>query len=306
MSLLRRKSPDLERHRRPKELDRSAPNLTYYSRRSETALNTGRNQAREALKRSTGNFVRFWVKRFGLGVLLIVVIVCLADVLSLSTNPQIVPLDAPDTLVHNQATYQAAAGKLLAASLWNRSKLTIDTAKLSRQLQAQFPELAGVNITLPLLAHRPLVYIQSTEPALVLISSQGSFVVGASGRVLTSAVNSPAISRLHLPVVTDQSGLKPTTGSQVLTAADVSFMQTIVAQLAARQFTVSALTLPPAANELDVRLNGQPYFVKFNLQGGDARQQAGTFLATQAHLQDQHITPGAYIDVRVDGRAYYK
>jgi hypothetical protein len=66
------------------------------------------------------------------------------------------------------------------------------------------------------------------------------------------------------------------------------------------------MTLPPATSELDVRVAGQPYFIKFNLQSGDARQQAGTFLATQSHLQSQNIVPSTYIDVRVDGRSYYK
>ena len=65
------------------------------------------------------------------------------------------------------------------------------------------------------------------------------------------------------------------------------------------------MTLPPAASELDVKIAGKPYFVKFNLQADDARRQAGTFLATQAQLQRKGITPAQYIDVRVEGRAYY-
>lgn len=301
-----RKPPPLERHRRPPAAaDRPAPSLSYYSRRSEETLNTGRNQKREAIKRSTGNFARYWVRRFGLAILLIVAVVCLIDVLSLSTDSQVIPVTT-NAFIHSRATYQAAADKLLAASLWNHNKITIDTAKVSSQLQNQFPELASVNITLPLLSHRPIIYIQPTEPALILISSEGSFVVGADGKTLTAATDDATITRLHLPVVTDQSGLQPTLHSQVLTSNDVSFIQTIVAQLAGRQITVGAMTLPPANRELDVQLTGQPYIVKFNLQSGDARQQAGTFLAAQANLQSQHIVPASYIDARVDGRVYYK
>jgi hypothetical protein len=64
--------------------------------------------------------------------------------------------------------------------------------------------------------------------------------------------------------------------------------------------------LPPAASELDVQLNGRPYFVKFNLQSNNPRGEAGTFLATIAQLSRQNIVPGHYVDVRVDGRAYYQ
>jgi hypothetical protein len=66
------------------------------------------------------------------------------------------------------------------------------------------------------------------------------------------------------------------------------------------------MTLPPAASELDVQIVDQPYFIKFNLENDDPRQQVGTYIATQAYLTSQHITPAHYIDVRVDGRAYYE
>jgi hypothetical protein len=65
------------------------------------------------------------------------------------------------------------------------------------------------------------------------------------------------------------------------------------------------MVLPVQTNELDVNLAGQSYFVKFDLQENDPRQQAGTFLATIASLKSQNITPTKYVDVRVDGRAYY-
>jgi hypothetical protein len=70
--------------------------------------------------------------------------------------------------------------------------------------------------------------------------------------------------------------------------------------------SVGSMILPAGTSELDVHLAGQPYFVKFNLNNNDPRQQAGTFLAAIANLQKNHITPAQYIDVRVDGRAYYQ
>jgi len=54
-----------------------------------------------------------------------------------------------------------------------------------------------------------------------------------------------------------------------------------------------------------VKVKGVPYNVKFNLMG-DARAEAGTYLAVKQRLEAGHVTPGSYIDVRVDERAYYK
>ena len=64
--------------------------------------------------------------------------------------------------------------------------------------------------------------------------------------------------------------------------------------------------MPAAENELDMYLTGQSYYVKFNLADSSPLQEVGTFLAVRQNLQQQGITPSQYIDVRVDGRAYYK
>jgi hypothetical protein len=109
-----------------------------------------------------------------------------------------------------------------------------------------------------------------------------------------------------LPQVVDQSGLQVKLNQQALTSADVSFIQTVVAQLAARKVTVSSLVLPASSNELDARIAGQTHFVKFNLHDNDARQQAGAYLATIAQLKRKNTPPSQYIDVRVPGRAYYQ
>jgi hypothetical protein len=226
----------------------------------------------------------------------------------LSTDAKVVPLsvDSGQTLLRPQTAYETAASRQLSSSIWNRNKITVDTSNLSRQLLNQFPELSSVSVTIPLLAHRPLVYVEAAQPALILKTDNSSFIISNSGKALISAINPASLNQPRLPLLTDQSGLSIQTNHQALPATDISFIQTVIAQLAAKQFTVSDMTLPPAASELDVRLVGQPYLVKFSLESSDPREQAGTFLATITQLHHQNITPGQYIDVRVSGRAYYK
>jgi hypothetical protein len=202
--------------------------------------------------------------------------------------------------------YETAASRLLAQSVWNRNKVTVDTGRLSRELQRQFPELAGVSVTIPLLAHRPLVYIEPSRPTLMLATAHGSFVVDDRGKALARANDSTGFQGLNLPVLTDQSGLKFELNHQALPAPHVSFIQTVAAQLAAKQITIASMTLPAAASQLDVQPVGQPYYIKFNLESNDPRGQAGTFLAAIAGLKRQNITPAKYVDVRVAGRAYYQ
>ncbi|HVV66560.1 MAG TPA: hypothetical protein VHB72_00620 [Candidatus Saccharimonadales bacterium] len=249
---------------------------------------------------------RFWLQRTGLLILLVALVISVCNVLSLSTNAEIKPVtqSGSGSFLRSQATYQSAADKLLAASIWNRNKITIDTAVFNRNMMAQFPELASVSVSLPLLAHRPVVYIQPSKATAVLNAANGSFVIDDNGKALLPSAQLPSAGQL--PQITDQSGLHVELNHQVLTADDVNFIQTVLAELSAKHIGVSSLVLPASSRELDVYIAGQPYYVKFNLQSGDARQQAGTFLAALSQLQKQHVTPPHYVDVRVDGRAYYQ
>jgi hypothetical protein len=276
----------------------------YNASRIDQSGNTGRQMDRPAPTRRRSS----WFNRFGLWILLIVCLVSAFSVLSLSTSAKVRPLNSGDNsaYIHDQGDYERAATAYLKSSIWNHNKITVNASGLKRSLEKQFPELSNVGMTLPMIGHRPIVYIEAAQPALVLNGANGSYVVDSNGRVLLRSSEMPSLSDRKLPVITDQSGLTLKVGNQALTAADVSFMQTVVAEFAARHLTVSGATLPPSAREFDVSITGQPYIVKFNLHDSTARQQAGTFLATQAQLVKQNITPASYVDVRVGGRAYYK
>jgi hypothetical protein len=272
--------------------------LTYRARRSDAE--TERPAERKASAKNHS-----WLQRIGLVILLLAVLASAVNILSLSNRSKVLPLTSGSRgFLRPTATYEQAANRLLADSIWNRNKLTVDSGRVRRELLKQFPELASVTVTVPLLAHRPLVYIQPSQPALLLTATNGTFVVDSTGKTLLRADS--LTSPLSLPTLIDQGGLRLQLNHQALPAKQVAFIQTVIAQLAAKHFVVTTLSLPRATSELDVQLNGQPYSIKFNFQSDTARLQAGTFLATIAQLQKQGVTPAHYIDVRVDGRAYYQ
>lgn len=308
MKIFKKTSPEPPRRQRLRSDRADTPTaFSYHARRADREANTGRKLQRSNLKPAAERLGRYWLQRFGLFILLIVALVCAVDVLTLSTDPKI-ELTSPSgdrSFLQTDETYHRAAAGLLAASIWNHNKITVDTGSVSQQLLTKFPELAAASVTLPLLAHRPVVYLQGAQPALILVTRSGSYVISTDGKALLPSDQSPALTALHLPVVTDQSALRVTLDKKALTPANVRFIRTVMAELAARHVATGSLTLPPGTSELDVALSGQPYFIKFNLANDDARQQAGTFLALQAKLRSQNITPAKYVDVRVDGRAYY-
>ncbi|MEO7364542.1 MAG: hypothetical protein ABIV43_03490 [Candidatus Saccharimonadales bacterium] len=280
--------------------------FTYHGQRSEQRGNTGRAFRHDILAPAAQKAGSFWVQRFGLGILLVVLAVCAVNVLRLSSDVRLEQLGPVNrsSLFHHQSDYQRTLNQLLSDSLLNHNKITVNTSELSLRLLSAYPELSSATVTIPLLSHRPTLYISYTEPALILHNQTGSYVIDTDGKTL-APTSSEAVA-LGLPTVADQSGFVLASNKQVLASADVRFIQQVVAGLKAKQVTTGELTLPPAANELDVAIAGQPYYVKFNLHATGANLQIGSFLAVQQHLAGRSTTPGKYIDVRVDGRAYYQ
>lgn len=311
MKLRRSKNTGRQR-REPAAAPSLAQGLAYQARRSPAEGNTGRQPLREESqpkpkpKRPATLKSPEWLQRSGLIILLVAATISAINILTLSHQAKVLPLAGPASqqLLRDTSEYQEAAHKLLAGSVWNRNKITVDTGEVRRHMLTQFPELADVSITIPLLAHRPIVYVEPAQPALILTASNGNFVLDTTGKALLRV---EAVSaQLHLPTVTDQTGVAATLNRRALPANDVEFIQEITAQLVAKQFTVATMAIPASSSQLDVQLAGQPYTIKFNLQRGQAREQAGTFLAMIAELAKQGILPGRYVDVRVEGRAYYQ
>lgn len=279
----------------------------YRSQRAGAEANVGRQIERSAPK--SPNRLSKLFQKTGMFILLLAVIASAANIISLSANPKVLPLEtntASSDFLRDMRDYQAYASQLLGGSVWNRNKITVNTTDVSQKLVKEFPELASASVTVPLLAHRPIVYIQPAKPVLVIVAKNGAFVAADSGKALLRADKAAELSKYRLPQLKDDSGLKLQVGRQALQTKDVGFIQTIITELTSKQIQIDSFTLPAASSELDVKLVDRPYIVKFNLQSDTARQQAGTFLSTMAYLAKQNVVPTKYVDVRVDSRAYYQ
>jgi len=310
--MFKRKKPVLAGRRQPTYNERpGAPRaFSYHARRSDENITTGRMQPREQDIRRQARLTRYWRQRFGVLLATAIIIVCAVNVLHLSADPKIVPLTSSSNnyFLHDDTAYEQAAEKMFKSSLLNSNKITVNTDQIAQQLKQKFPELSDVSITLPLIGHRPVVYLAPTTPSLVLATERGqAYILDENGKALADTSKVPDIAALHLPVVTDQSGLNVALGDIALPSDDIGFILAVDGQLQAQHYQISSLVLPPAASELDVHFADKPYYGKFNMHNvATARQQAGTFIATDADLAGKHTVPAQYIDVRVDGRAYYK
>jgi hypothetical protein len=306
MRLFKRKSQDDFRKPNPSG---SANVFSYYTSRSRTEQKTGRGQQIYNEQHHHG-----WLRRLfswqGLPALIAtgVIVGSLSYLLWVDTNPriEIVSEGQAPTLLQDINVYEEAGKEILSGSPLNRFKLTVDTPAIARELRSRFPELSDVVIIVPVASHRLVFEIQPAAPALIMASSQyKAFVVDEQGRAVVEAERVMALSELSLPVVQDESGLEIETGKVALPKEDVEFIRDVTFQLRAKGMAIKSLGLPRVANELHIFPEGEQYFVKFNMTG-DARVQAGVFMAVKERLQAEGRAPSSYIDVRIEEKAFYK
>jgi hypothetical protein len=273
-----------------------------YSQRAERV----RGADRQVLGKVPHNGNPWW-HRAGAVILGAAMLLAAVNILSLSSQARILPMRGQtQTYLRDKSIYEATASRLLAASAWNKNKVTVNTSGVAKELKSRYPEIAEASFTIPLFSHRPVIYIEADQPKLVLAAKDGAFLVASSGRALLKESSPGALKQFNLPVVTDQSGLNLQLGKTALPAQDVDFIYIVGQQLQAKQIKFESLLLPPESRELHAKVAGEGYLVKFNLMSLNPREQVGAFLAATESFKKQNVKPSQYIDVRVDGRVYYK
>lgn len=272
--------------------------FAFYANGQTASATTAGNRRQRILQKT---WIRNLPSLVALGCLLVVLIYCLG----LSTSPRVVIANHDGVSLRDSQTYQAGAAKILRGSLANHSKLTIDTADFERTFQKEFPEVSSVSLGLPLVGRRPVVSITTAQPELLLAANNQLYVIDKRGSAIMVASDLPVSTRQKLPLIHDQSGLAIKLGQVVLSSENINFIMVVDDQLTAQKLTVSDITLPTVPHQVNFRLTGQPYYIKFSFDT-DARQSAGSLLAVRQYLAGHNTAPAEYIDLRVPGRAYYR
>ena len=259
--------------------------------RSRSLVNAPVGAERSPLKRHRG--MLFWLA-------LIASLILIVQLTVVDGHSKVVLLASDGTKsTEGMATYENTVNQLLATSLLNRSKITVDAHGIADQLRKKHPEVESAVITLPLVGGKPTVYITMSEPVFTLQQGSARYILSASGYITGISSDDSG-----LPLVQDETSEVVTVGTQLLPRSSVQFMKTIAYQFEQADIKVSALILPAKkAYEVDARLDGKPYLVRFNLQE-DAMQQSGAARATIEQLGT--TVPSSYLDVRVPERVYYK
>ncbi len=304
MKFLRRKNKSALINKRDSSSKNYPTTFSYYARgTSPSSANIGRKGEINVGKNKS---FRLKLSHFPSYVALIVIIVALGYSCVLQPNPKIIIVNVPDSVHRDSKAYKDSVNMIWKKSLFSRTKITISTVEVRKEISKSFPEIGDIKIELPLLGRRAKVVLTPVKPAIQLVSVNGSFYVDSNGKVLGKTSELIKNDIRNLPFIRDESGISSDPGKIIIPGPDAKFLQNLFDQLQAQNVAVESITLPVgAAIQANLKVVGQPYYVKFILDS-DPRQAVGTYLAAKAKLDSKGILPLEYLDVRVEEKVFYK
>lgn len=183
---------------------------------------------------------------------------------------------------------------------WWRNLSLIDTSSLRKQLLASQPQLADVDIS----RHWPtglVLKVSERKPNLEWQTTGKTYLLSGEGIIVAEAGQG---SNLKLPVVVDSASLPVKLGDQVAPARFIQFSLDMIRLLPKQGLQVASLEVPATTNEVYITTN-KGYYIKFDTTR-QASAEVGDLAKVLALLKSQNKQPAEYIDLRIDGAAYYK
>lgn len=195
--------------------------------------------------------------------------------------------------------------ELMGSSVFNRTKLSFQSSVITSKLVQKFPAVRAVDIHFSFFGGEPRFVIYPKDPSLIVQEGADSYyAVDASG-IPFEQVDLANATSAGLPILKIGNVDSVSIGQQLVPSGYVSFVSSLDYQISHSGISIVSLDLVAGGEELDATISGHKYKVKFNVLG-NARQQAGEYLAARSYLTKHRITPGKYLDVRVEGKTYFK
>lgn len=277
--------------RRATPSERREPDTTGVIRRDRNYENVSQlEKHRRRLKRRN---IWFWLL-ITAGVFLV------GQVMFLQTEAKVVLLDENNKPIASKSAemYDTSAKNILSKSILNRSKITIDAKGVADELRRSHPEITSAVLTIPFIGSQPTIYATQSPAVFILEQNNEQYALSSNGVVTGSSADRSK------PRIVDETGETVRVGSQLLSASQVKFVQTVHYQLSQAGYNIDHFVLPvKKAYEVDARLKDSAFVIRFNLEE-DGLEQSGAVIGALRELADD--MPGEYLDARVPGRVFYK
>ncbi|MBP7760906.1 hypothetical protein KA093_03880 [Candidatus Saccharibacteria bacterium] len=187
----------------------------------------------------------------------------------------------------------------LSSHPFERFEFALSRTAMEASLQRAWPEILHATLSNEsgLVAHR--LTIELRKPVVTWKIGDTSYLVDSNGVMFeNSTLPQPPV------VVKDESGL-PASTQQIASRTMMQFIGQTVGQISAQGVgTVQEVIIPPATlRRVDILLVDRAYRLRLSIDR-DVTQQVSDIRNALTYIDDHELRP-QYIDVRVEGRAYY-
>ncbi len=202
----------------------------------------------------------------------------------------------------NDALYKKSINEYLSIRPAERFRFAINDSALTQFVAASLPEVKKISVDGGQ-ANRTNFKLELRQPiASWKTGDEQSFVDDEGVSLANNYYSNPSV------VITDNTGASNSEqpGTAVVSERFLRFLGRLVALTNSSGLgEVSEASLPKnTAREIDIKLKGRPYYIKTHIDR-DPAATVEDIKRVVGFLEQKKVTP-VYIDVRVNGRAFYK
>lgn len=188
-------------------------------------------------------------------------------------------------------------------------KPLVSTKAITEDIMSAFPEVSGVNLTIPLIGERLEADIIIRDDRLVLKTGNDNYyIVDQDGYAYARYDKERGFD--NTLVLSDDTAVDYTSdgAKQFVAPSLVKFIQLINKNLSAidqYKGQVFSYRLTDEARVIYAKPSSSKYEIKFS-QDTSVEQQIDNLKNALMYLKTKSISPKRYIDVRINGTTYYK
>ena len=221
-------------------------------------------------------------------------------VLQLVASVTIQLVDVGATSPKTTALYERSIDTYYAARPAERFRFLLNKSALLAHVQATNPEVASIKLSGTGTFGEAQARIVTRTPIARWSIHGDSQYVDADGIVFTRNYHTAPALR-----IVDNSGIRASDNQTITSHRFLAFVGRVIGLSHDRGLTVSRITIPSqTTRQVDISLQGVPQRYKLSIDRSTGEQVEDMARIT-AYLKRKGITP-TYVDVRVEGKAFYQ
>lgn len=190
---------------------------------------------------------------------------------------------------------------IVDSSLMNQNMLLISTEQINKQLKANNYQVAKAEVTrIPFNTIK--VTITEQKPSILWKSNGELSILTEDGRAYAGEPNDEL--KANLPTVLDAANLPAKAGEKVVSESFLKFVNTINTSLPTQGVKVIQYEVQETTTELFV-VTQDGYKLRFDTSR-PAQEQITDLVTVLDQLKKQGKKPAEYIDLRINGKVFYK